>query len=288
MRRVLITGATGFLGRHLQRSLRELGCEVVPGSREALEDVCDPGAWRKLLEETQPEAIFHLLGRTSAPNESLFEAAHLLPTTALLSAVEEIGLRDSPIFILGSAAEYGNVPLDRQPIDEDEPARPLSSYGCSKLRATERALAFAERGLRVVIVRLFNVFGPDMPEHLMPAPVLGQLRADAPTIRTGSLDRVRDFLQVDVAMDALARLALAEIAGGTILNLCSGRGLNLREIVQVLARAADFRGDLIESAEDSALSRGVQSCVGNPARLEMILGFRPVAPTLDDFARLLG
>lgn len=286
-KRALITGGAGFLGRYLQESLRRQGCEVILAGRASIGDIAQAASWRRCLEEARPDVIYHLLGVVDAPDDAAFEAAHLLPTRALLQAVLELEMKTTPIFILGSAAEYGDVPLDRQPISEEEPARPLSAYGRSKLQATNCALDFAARGLPVIVVRLFNVFGRGMSTRMLPGNILAQLQSGAPQIKTGPVDRVRDFLRADVAMDALAQLGTKEIPGGTILNLCSGVGLSSREIVSAILAAAGRTSDLVIDDEDSSRSGGVRRSIGNPARVTKLLGFRPRPPELSDFAQLI-
>ncbi len=250
-------------------------------------DISDWKCWSTVLETTKPETIYHLLGTTGAPNETAFDAAHVHPTNALLRAALELGLSAVPIFIVGSAAEYGNVPKRRQPIAETELAQPAGAYGRSKLRATEAALEFSRRGLHTVVVRLFNVFGRGMSTRMMPGSIVAQLRDNFPQIKTGPLERVRDFLRADVAMDALARLGEKDLPGGTILNLCSGHGLILHDIVRAMLEAAGRPNDLVIDRVDSIRSEGVMRSIGSPDRLAKILGFYPSAPSLSDFAQLV-
>lgn len=287
MKRALLTGASGFLGRYLEASLHARAVEVLPAGRENIGEVADAKCWRALLQKTRPDAIFHLLGKTAGNDEAEFDAAHVAPTNALLRAASILRLGQVPIFILGSAAEYGKVAPERQPISESEPASPVSPYGRSKLRATEIAQQFAAQGLRTVVVRLFNVFGKGMSPALMPGSLLAQLQDDSPAIRLGPLDRVRDFLRADVAMEALAQLGFTSVPGGTILNLCSGHGFRLDEIVRTILSAAGRSGDLVQDKSDSARSEGVLHCVGNPEKISTLLGFRPAPPTLQDFAALV-
>jgi GDP-4-dehydro-6-deoxy-D-mannose reductase len=257
--------------------------------RKDLRDIGEKKAWREALETLQPEVIFHCLGTTSARDEAAFDRAFEEPTRALLEAALELDLRGVPIIIPGSAAEYGVVPGHRQPVGEDEPAHPVTPYGRSKVRATATALSFAEAGLQVVIARLFNVFGTGMSPNLMPEALLKPLREGATTLPTGPLDRVRDFLQVEVAVRALADLAAANVPAGTMVNVCSGHGIHLRQMAQAVVASFGDQARLLEAGEaegdghGSERSAAVLRSIGDPRRLEALIGYLPAAPALEDF-----
>ncbi|MEO7932232.1 MAG: NAD(P)-dependent oxidoreductase [Chthoniobacterales bacterium] len=276
MKRAVVTGGSGFLGRKLQAQLRNEGFSVTSIGRTELGDATQPVNWKTHLVDSQPTVIFHLMGTFHAPDEAAFDAAHWHPTLALMQALTDLAWNDIPLFLLGSVAEYGLVPNERQPISEAEIAQPVSAYGRSKLRVTEMA---RHSQLRVTVVRLFNVFAADMSIRLMPGAVLAQLGNEV--IRTGPLDRIRDFLHADIAMQVLARLAQTD-GNEKIINLCSGHGWNLREIVEILAQG---KHPIIETP--SASASDVRCCIGNNDRLASLIGYRPAIPTAEDFTRLL-
>ncbi len=276
VKRALITGGSGFLGRKLKPFLHNAGFLVESCGRSEVGDILQPDHWKRILAETRPTVIFHLMGTFQAPDEVAFDSANVRPAAALFQALGDLHCNDVAVFLIGSAAEYGDVPSECQPIVETEPAQPVNAYGRSKLRVT--ALAQAS-GLRVTIVWLYNVFAADMSPRLMPGAVLAQLRHEV--IKTGPLDRIRDFLHADSAMQSLARLALVECEE-TIVNLCSGYGWKLRDVVELLVQG---KCRIVENATPAASD--VFSCVGNNDLLAKLTGHRPAAPTAKDFARLI-
>ncbi len=170
----MVTGGSGFLGRHLLARLgedRPTGVEVIVVGRrrptgwpsEAFRpvDLVDRTGLARVVSEILPSVVFHLAGRTPpAPVDDLYRH-NTLATIHLLDALRSI---DPPrrIVLVGSAAELGPVPARELPVGEEYLARPVDAYGLSKWLATCAGMA-SRLPLEVVIGRVFNPIGPGMP-----------------------------------------------------------------------------------------------------------------------------
>ncbi len=164
MKRILLIGATGFIGRHVRTRATAAGFEVVAASRAAgpgdlrLDLAAGPVSVAAAVREFAPDAVVNCAGATRGEPADLVHGnvmavANLV--TALASAAPEARLVH-----LGSAAEYGNAEPGT-PITESAPPRPLGVYGVTKLAGTE--LVRAAAGLDTVVLRVFNPVGPGSP-----------------------------------------------------------------------------------------------------------------------------
>ena len=257
----LVTGAGGFLGRHLRAQLATLGIPVVtlgrtvpadvePRAGFTLADPSDGAAIRAVMEQVRPRLVFHLAG-TPAP-EPLTEAyrvntlfgAHLLDAARRLEAPPRV-------LLAGSAAEYGPVAEEALPVAEDAPCRPVSAYGITKLAQTLHGLAAADAGLPVVIARLFNIVGAGMPAHLALgafAQQIAAMPAEGGALRSGPLERERDFVEARPSAAVLVALLQDHRAAGRVVNVCSGQPTSLATLTRALVAASGKPVTLREEA----------------------------------------
>ncbi|WP_164730623.1 NAD-dependent epimerase/dehydratase family protein [Pelagibacterium montanilacus] len=295
--KALITGASGFLGRHLIEALRRSGATTFALTRSlsglsradrqiAVSKETDPAALIPIVEEVSPDWIFHLAGRSIASSMEDLYSANVLYGAALLIASRTASSRPT-VVLAGSAAEYGPEAAALDTVSEDVPCRPTSSYGISKFAQTLHALAEQDR---VVVARLFNVVGPFMPQHLALgsfAARISQMTGDERSISTGSLSVVRDFVMVEHVADALVALAGSPPPSPTVINICTGQGTSLRTLVESLVAASGKDVSIEESkAIGSPTSKGISRFVGDPTRLNA-WGISLPLPDPDRLARSL-
>lgn len=194
------------------------------------------------------------------------------------------------VLVVSSAEVYGVVPEERQPIREDEPLRPITPYGASKMGAEAAALqAAASREITVLVARSFNHAGPGQDERFaLPsmARQLAEMRVGErePVLRVGNLSPLRDFLDVrDVVRAYIAMVERGE--NGGVYNVCSGESLPMTEIVEALVRLS---GTGARIDVDPARFRPVEIplLVGERSRLGG-LGWSPEIPLERTLADLL-
>lgn len=270
--RVLVTGASGFVGRSLLKPLRARGFEVHGAARGAAPPEAEGCVWhrvdlldlrqrRGLLETVAPSHLLHLAwyavpGRYwTAPENALWLEASL----DLIEASS--GMR---VVMAGSCAEY-DWSLNGV-FRESDPCRPLTPYGQAKLEL-QKALAASKRDS--AWGRIFFPFGPhEAPTRLVPSVVRALLKGEAARCTHGA--QVRDFLYVEDLGDGFAALLDSSLQGP--VNLASGEGRSIRSLVEALqARlggAAQFGALLASPGEPSTL-------VADVARLREELGWSP-------------
>jgi GDP-4-dehydro-6-deoxy-D-mannose reductase len=299
--KVLVTGADGFVGRHLVRHLLQAGDEVAAGCRPGGPVVdwglgASPGAGAMVrpLEVTDdasirdalawgPEAVVHLAAVASVRQARQdpggaweINAAGTARLTAAAEALREAGRADPVILLVSTGEVYGPGPATARV--ETEALRPVSSYAASKVGAEAAALeSWRRSGLRVVVARPFPHTGAGQsPDYVVPA-FAERLRAarlsGAATVPTGNLAPVRDLLDVRDVVRAY-RLLLEHGAPGEAYNVARGDG---RSLAEVFARLAALIGTPAVPAIDPSLVRGadIPHLVGDSTKLRRATGWAP-------------
>jgi nucleoside-diphosphate-sugar epimerase len=294
--RLLIIGASGFLGSHVHRQALAAGMDVVtagrsarpgPGPHRRADLAAGPEAAAAMLAEVAPGAVVNCAGATSGPPAAL-AAANIDGTYALVTAM----LRAAPgarLVHLGSAAEYGPA----QPgaaVTEQAAARPASTYGATKLAATRLVGVAAAAGLGAVVLRVFNPVGPGAPVTSLPGRVAAELRrapGRAAAVHLGPLDAVRDFVDVrDVAAAVLAAVTAATLPH-PVLNIGSGRATPVRTVVRQLVAVSGRAAEIHEDAGGGGpRPPGIAWQQAGIGRAAGDLGWRPRRDLADSLADL--
>ena len=284
--RVLITGATGFAGSHLAAGCAAAGDEVIALARSGAgvaADLLDADATQAAVEDAAPDAVYHLaalahVGRSwGDPATTLAENQAM--TLNVLEAVR-LGAPEAVLVAVSSGEVYGPPPF--LPVDESAPLRPQNPYAVSKAAGDLLAGFYADaHGLRVVRPRAFNHAGPGQPPLYALASFARQVAAgleagdDPIRVVSGNPDARRDFTDVRDVVRAYRLLARSGESG--IFNVCSGRSVAARELIEALGRAA---GVAIDHVVDPALVRAheVLEVRGSAERLRAATGWEPEIP----------
>ena len=289
--KVFVTGAEGFVGRHLRRHFVRSGDVVLPAESEdgPIVDVMDLAAVRGAIEAAAPDAVVHLAGLSSVAGSyadpSRTFAVNALGTVHLLTAVQERAPR-ARVLLIGSADMYGAI-AEGVRVTEEQPLQPLSPYAAAKVAAEVAGFQFhRSTGLFVVSARSFNHLGAGQrPEFVVPA-FAAQIRAmrerrAPPVLKVGNLDAVRDFSHVGDVVEAY-RLLLERGEAGEAYNVCSGQGRSIRGL---LDRMLELSGVEARIEVDPARLRPIELpyLVGDAGKLRR-LGWSP-SRALDDALR---
>lgn len=277
MRRALVTGSSGFLGRHLVRLLEAAGLDVTA----ARVDVTDARAVSAWVDVAAPDVVFHLAGAPrDAPPEKL-ERVYVGGTRNVLAALAP----ETFLVVAGSGAEYGAVPPEELPIREECALAPLTPYGEAKV---EQYRLVGESGRPAAYARVFNPVGPDAPETLVAGSFAAQLaaveagRLDA--VRTGYLDGVRDFVDARDVARGLALLARGRRQG--VFNVCTGRGVLVRDLLGKLVARARPPIAIVEPVAPPAAT-DAPAHYGDFSKLREATGWIPEIPLEQSLSELL-
>jgi GDP-4-dehydro-6-deoxy-D-mannose reductase len=289
--RVLVTGASGFVGRYLLEHLKSRGDEVLEPERFV--DVVNGDALKKQVTGLQPDGILHLAALSHVgeswkrPDDYL--QVNVVGTHNLLQAARECDPMPR-VLIISSSEVYGRAGGSSGCITEETPMCPVSPYAATKAAAEMLAIqAWQGWGLPVVRARPFNHIGPGQPpDFVVPALarriVQASLQGES-VLRTGNLWPKRDFTDVLDVVKAY-RLLLEVGEPGTAYNVASGHAISIGELAQLLISLA--RVDM-EVVEDPALVRPVEVPVvcGDMQRILRATGWKPEIPLEDTLTRVL-
>jgi GDP-4-dehydro-6-deoxy-D-mannose reductase len=278
--RVLVTGASGFVGRHLVPHLRARGHEIVAADVEL--DATDAPAVAAFIARTAPDAIVHLAGVSSVAisqkDPGLAFRVNYLGAHALLEATARHAPR-ARVLLVGTGEVYGSAAAGAPAFTEAAPMRPGSPYARSKAAADLLGASYHEQGLEVLRLRPFNHTGPGQSDVFVASSFARQLveiergtRAD--TIEVGNLDSVRDFLDVSDVIEAYARL-LEPGPPAAVYNVASGRGVSAGALLECLSALAGLAPRI---RVDSARFRPTDQSVGDASRLRAATGWAPKVP----------
>jgi nucleoside-diphosphate-sugar epimerase len=253
---VMVTGGTGFIGRHLTRALLASGDHPVVCGRNPLDidldgagarflpmDITDADSIRAAFDAVQPTRVFHVAGTRKTERLSV----NTIGTERLLAEV--MRSKVERVVLLGSAEEYGAC---AGPISETEPTAPRSPYGVSKAAATQLARrAHAEHGCPAVVIRPFTVYGPGQPAEIFVAEAVTCAVLNKGFLMSSGAQR-RDHVFVDDVVRALIAASTAPGIDGEVINVGSGVATPLREVAETIWRLSETSAPLHIGARPAA------------------------------------
>lgn len=309
MKKILITGAGGFVGTYLIKELQSQQAgeiygtvyhstsdisSLLPADHILEGDLTDPSFAQRLIETTQPDHIYHLAA-ISVVSNSFAQALTTMQSNTTLSynLLENVRLHapHSRFIAVCSANVYGAVTDTTRPISESTPMRPLNPYAVSK--ATQELLALQyhlAHGLDTVILRPFNHTGIGQTvDFVIPrlASQFAQIEQGLlpPTIQVGNLESIRDFTDVRDMVKAYV-LAATHCQSGEIYNIGSGQGVSVREIIQIFQSLSATK---VEISINNQLVRAadVPVLVADYAKFKQITQYAPSIPLTQTISDIL-
>jgi len=313
--RCLITGVDGFLASHLADYLleHERNVEIFGTIRKGADrgnithvlnqihlvdmDLTDAYSVNAAVHVAEPDWIFHLAGQSYVPTSwtsphVTFEV-NAIGTCHLLEAVRK-NCKDAYVQIAGSSEEYGRVRPNECPITENQPLRPMSPYGVSKVAADKLGYQYARSyGLNICVTRTFNQSGPRRGDMFFDSDwckqvALMEVDKHKKEIRHGNLDAVRDMSDARDTVKIYAAIAKKhKPTDSNVFNVCSGWGIEMSEVMELLKSMSIVE---FSTAQDPNRMRpsDVPLLVGSNDKLDkylndvMELPYRPYAATLMD------
>ena len=254
MKKILVTGANGFVGQHLVKELSENGISIVGiggqiGSKSksplvseyVVTDLKDPDAVKQ-IDFRDIDGVIHLAGLAavgpSFGNPMDYITTNVGIQTNMFEAAMEQGARPTFLIISSGSLYDAKAPL---PLTETSKVIPSSPYAVSKLGQEQVAAYYGQRGFTCIIARPFNHIGPGQNPGFIVPDVAEQIvaveKGNAASVMVGNLDASRDYTDVrDIAR--AYRLLIEKGESGEIYNICSGKAVSGHDIVNGLLSAA--------------------------------------------------
>jgi dTDP-glucose 4,6-dehydratase len=291
--RVLVTGGAGFLGSAVVRELSHAGAHVTvldnfsSGRIEYLRnvtetngikivegDICDPEMVQKCTRDQ--ELVIHLAALPFIPDSYYhprdFFRVNVDGTVNLIQAADKSGSVERFVYI-SSSEVYGTAKYD--PMDEDHPTLPHSTYAASKLAGDRVSFTLSkELGLPVVIIRPFNSYGPNITQPYIVPEIIVQASTGNGQLSLGNVDAFRDLTYADDTARGIVLSAIRPRAEGEVINLGSGNAITIRELA---SRITSLMGKHSTIRNDTSRLRpydvGKLNCDNTKA--QRILGWKP-------------
>lgn len=259
--KALITGVDGFVGYYLYKHLLEQGDQVcgttiLPDyTNEEIEirqmDLLDEKNVNKVIQEVQPDAIYHLAGQSAVglswDRPALTMDINVNGTIHLLESVRKFS-PSTKVLIIGSSDQYGPIKAEECPIKEERPLKPVSPYGISKATQEQIAMLYVKSyGMNIIMVRAFNHIGPRQGKNFVVADFASKIaeieKGAEPVLRVGNLKAYRDFTDVrDIVKGYCLLINKGHI--GEVYNIGSGKPIKIEEILDILIRLSKVSIDV--------------------------------------------
>lgn len=294
MKKVLVTGADGFIGSHLTEMLLSQGYQVKalvyynsfnywgwldgithPHLEIVTGDVRDPHFCKHITQDV--EIVFHLAALIAIPYSYVapdsYVDTNIKGTLNICQAAKENGVQR--ILVTSTSEVYGTAQY--VPIDEKHPKQPQSPYSATKIGADAIAMSFYNAfELPVVIVRPFNTYGPRQSARAIIPTIITQIAKGAKEIKLGDLTPTRDFNFVKDTCQGFIELSKCDAAIGEEVNVASNYEISMRDTLHLIARLMHTDVAFIE---DTQRLRPKNSEVfrlwGDNSKLKELTGFKP-------------
>lgn len=283
--KVLVTGAGGFVGKHLLRALLDknhivaalgIGCQALKDMPVALYEanILDFRAVLESMKAFNPDAIIHLAAQSNVPKSwdmpEETTQINIIGTVNVLKAFRNVNINGKFINI-GSGDEYGLTASKCSLLTEDMKCEPQNPYAISKWCAEQMTLQLGKLyGLNVISTRSFNHFGPYQQKGFVVSDFASQIAAivlgkQKPEIKVGNVEVARDFLYVGDVVNAYVALLENDVESG-VYNVASGRSMIIKDILKTLIKLSNKDVEII--VDDSKVRKyDIKSFAGDNSKV---------------------
>jgi dTDP-glucose 4,6-dehydratase len=306
-KRVLVTGADGFIGSHLTENLVRAGVNVrafvfynsfnswgwldaaEPDLRKGLDvfagDIRDQGGVRAAMRDC--DVVLHLAALISIPfsyesPEAVVET-NVKGTLNVVNAARDLGV--SRVVVTSTSEVYGTAIT--VPIAEDHPLQAQSPYSAAKIGADQIALSYHRSfGTPVVVLRPFNTYGPRQSARAVIPTIISQLLVGRRGIKLGALHPTRDFSFVADTVKGFARTSVADNVVGEVINIGSGFEISIAETAKMIAQIIGVELQIeTECGRMRPTESEVERLLAATGKAERLLDWRPLYGGREGFTR---
>ncbi|MBG9940498.1 NAD-dependent 4,6-dehydratase LegB [Brevibacillus formosus] len=306
-KKILVTGADGFIGSHLTERLVRLGYdvkafvnynsfnswgwldhspnEIVSELDVFAGDIRDPHGIKQAMKDC--DTVYHLAALIAIPysyhSPDTYVDTNVKGTLNILQAAKELGV--SKVVHTSTSEVYGTAQF--VPITEEHPLQGQSPYSASKIGADQMAIAYySSFGLPVSIIRPFNTYGPRQSARAVIPTIITQIANGQQSIRLGSLHPTRDFNYVEDTVRGFLAVAQSDKSIGEVINIGSNYEVSIGQTVEMIA---ELMGSKIEIFSDDQRIRPVKSEVerlwADNTKAKELLGWEPTYAGVDGLRR---
>jgi NAD dependent epimerase/dehydratase len=300
---ILVTGGAGFIGSHLVERLLELDYQVRvlvlydslssigwleslkenPNLEIVFGDIRDYNCVYNLLQDVS--IVYHLAALVSIPysykNPRSYVDTNIIGTINLLEAARNYAGKIERILITSTSEVYGSAVYT--PMDELHPLQAQSPYSATKISADKIAISFYNSfDLPVTIVRPFNAYGPRQSTRAVIPRMISQLISNPKGLKLGNLTTIRDFNYVGDIVEAFLLITKSANTIGEEINVCSGNGIRIDEVLELLSDKLGISYKLKTQANRiRPVKSEVTTLIGDNSKIKKMVGWNPSTSLVD-------
>jgi len=306
MKKIVITGCSGFVGSHLidyllinEPSLGIWGVDILQPEKKYAENIyftqinlLAQDEFENILGHVSPDYIIHLASFSSVADSWRDPISCFKHNTNiflnLLETMHVLRLR-SRLLSIGSSEQYGIVPQDALPLSEQTPLRPSSPYAAARIAQEHLSLIYAKSfNLDIVCTRSFNHLGPGQPDKFVASSIARQFARVAKglqkNISVGNVTIIRDFIDVRDVVRGYHFL-LKKGVPGEVYNICSGTGIAIADLIELFRQISGINPEV---SIDACLLRPVENpnVVGSFRKLQNDTAWKPEITLKDSLTEM--
>ena len=275
--KTLITGAKGFTASYLIKLLVKASdteiylTDIIDDNSGNYYkcDLNDEEAALDLIDKIRPNRIYNLAGAYSHDYDTDYKANVTVPEN-ILESLLDLNIRPR-VMLIGSAAEYGDIKDEENPVPENHDLKGDSYYGLTKVFQSEFLNDYTSYGLDIVMARTFNLYGEGISDKLLPGNLYKQISeykdGIIKKIKLGNLDAKRDYLHINEAVKYY-KLIMDKGLPGYIYNVGSGKSIVLRDFVSMILKE---NGLDLSVVDESGKKSGVADIYADISKLHSLL-----------------
>lgn len=268
--KVLVTGSSGFVGRHLVRRLSAAGFECVEFDILNSDDILNVSY---LMAEPAADIVIHLAAKTGVSNafETPYELYHD-NYLATLNILEYCRVKNAKKIVLSSSYLYGEPRY--LPVDEVHPLSIKNPYGRSKLFSEQLCAAYCEDyGIQGVSLRNFNIYGVGQSDEFLIPTIARQIVSNSEVIKVRDLEPKRDFVYVEDVVNAFLKCVDKSFDRFEVFNIGSGEAYSVLEIIEIMFKITGSHKDI--SASNEIRKNEITDIVADNSKALKRLGWEP-------------